>query len=59
MTNAIQIKLLAAILAVLLIIAGVLVRGSRRENKVIRPDPALTERFNQYVAPRKKPYIVP
>jgi hypothetical protein len=59
MTNAIQIKLLIAILAVLTVIAGVVVSDHRKRNEVIRPDPVLQEKFKNYLAPPEKPYIIP
>jgi hypothetical protein len=59
MTNAIQIKLLIAILAVLTVIAGVVVSDHRKRNERIRPDPVQQEKFKNYLAPPKKPYIIP
>jgi hypothetical protein len=54
MTTTIQIKLLAAILAVLIVIAGVLLRDQRKHEEVIRPDPATIKQFRNSAAPPKK-----
>ena len=66
MTNAIQIKLLIAILAVLTVIAGVVVNdhrakvaAQRKYEEAFRPDPVLQEKFKNYLAPPKKPYLIP
>jgi uncharacterized protein HemX len=59
MTSAIQIKLLAAILAVLIVIAGVVVHANRRANVQIKPDAALEQQTNKKMAPSKKPYVMP
>jgi len=59
MTNAIQIKLLIAILAVLTVIAGVLVSDHRKRNEVIRLDPALIDKVNKKMAPSDKPFLIP
>jgi len=66
MANAIQIKLLIAILAVLTVIAGVVVKDhrakvaeQRKYEEVIRPDPVLQQKFSNYLMPPKKPYLIP
>jgi hypothetical protein len=59
MTNTIQIKLLAAILAVLIVIAGVLLRDQRKHEEVIRPDPATIKQFRNFAAPPQKRPLIP
>jgi hypothetical protein len=59
MTSAIQIKLLAAILAVLIVIAGVIAHASRRKHELIKPDAALERQTNKKMAPSTKPYVMP
>jgi hypothetical protein len=59
MTKALQIKLLAAILAVLIVIASVVVQASHRTNAPVRPDAALEHQTNKKMAPSTKPYVMP
>lgn len=59
MTSAIQIKLLAAILAVLIVIAGVIAHASRPARTPIRPDAALEQQTEKKMAPSTKPYVMP
>ena len=60
MTSAIQIKLLAGILAVLTLIAGLVARNQKPlQDQVVRPDPALEKKVNKAMAPNGKPYLVP
>jgi hypothetical protein len=66
MTNALQIKLLIAILAVLTVIAGVVVNdhramqaAQRKHDEMMRTDPVMQQRFRNFVAPSKKPYLIP
>lgn len=61
MTKAIQIKLLAAILAVLGVIAGLMVRGGRTVEATQQPATTSHEeqRLRQFVAPTKKHQLIP
>lgn len=58
MTKALQIKLLAVILAVLGIVAALLIRGGRPV-KVTRQDRQLQQRFAQKTQPSSHHYVVP
>jgi hypothetical protein len=59
MTKSIQIKLLVAILAVLGVIAGLLVRGGRPSVVLTRQDQELQKKLAQKTMPSAKRYIVP
>ena len=58
MRNTLQIKLLAAILAVLAVIAGLLVRGGRHI-ELTPEDRQLQQKLEQKVQPSPKKYLVP
>jgi hypothetical protein len=58
MTKALQIKLLAAILAVLGVIAGLMTRGGR-PIQVTAADQQLQQKLALKVQPSKRPYLVP
>lgn len=60
MTNAIQIKLLAAILALLVVIAGLLGRATHpKPAERIQPDLVQQKKFENMAMPPAKPYLVP
>ncbi len=58
MTKALQIKLLAVILAVLGIVAALLTRGGR-PIKVTQQDRQLQQKFAQKTQPSSHRYVVP
>jgi len=53
--NAIQTKLLLAILALLTVIAAIEIR----RNRPIQIDPAVVNKLSNAAAPPQKPYLVP
>ena len=58
MTKGIQIKLLAAILGVLIVIAGLLARGGR-SIEITPADRQLQRKLSQKVAPPDRKYLIP
>jgi hypothetical protein len=59
MTKAIQVKLLLAILAVLVVIAGLLIRGGRPAIVLTQKDVELQKKLAQKVQPSDRRYLVP
>jgi hypothetical protein len=59
MTKAIQLKLMIAILAVLGVIAGLLIRGGRPSVVLTPQDQQLQKKLAQKTMPSAKRYIVP
>ena len=60
MKGSMQIKLLAGILAVLTVIAGLVARNQKPlQDQVVRTDPGLEKKVNKAMAPNGKPYLVP
>ena len=58
MRNTLQVKLLAAILAVLGVIAGLMIRGGRHI-ELSQEDRQLQQKLEQKVQPSPKKYLVP
>jgi membrane protein implicated in regulation of membrane protease activity len=58
MTKALQIKLLAVILAVLAVVAALLIRGGR-SIEVTQQDRQLQQKLAQKVQPSSHSYVVP
>jgi hypothetical protein len=58
MTNALQIKLLAVILAVLGVVAALLIRGGR-PIEITQQDRQLQQKLGQKVQPSAHRYVVP
>jgi hypothetical protein len=60
MCKTMQIKLLAGILAVLTLIAGLLVHANRSaKDEMLQRDEALEKKVNKAMAPSTKPYLIP
>jgi hypothetical protein len=59
MTKALQIKLLVAILAVLGVIAGLMIRGGRSSIVLTDKDKQTQKTFGQKAQPSAKPYLEP